>query len=480
MRGRAIEAAEGAAQDLGLRVVPTRGDASRFGVTLSSGDGSSLTLYLERVREGNRYYRQAGALGLWYPGGNGSAAPAWASGALDSMASLLLSPPFAGIADELSPQLRQPGNDTEGTAADRADESATAPYPPAIPTQRPSDRAVAAPGDEDLSYARDYVLGADDVEKFFHVDYEYDADADVEQPPTCRIGIIYQCNQTCTFCQLAEMNTHIPPERVFAALDASRRRGATRVIITGGEPTMCRDLVAYIEYAREHGFTTIEMQTNATLLDKSERAARLHTAGLTDAQVSLHGPDSDISDRLTAAPGTHRRTLAGIGNLLDAGVRVLLNHLVFRDNSHLLLDYVDMVERRWGRHRERLILQFHTPLNEFARIEHARRHIARYTDYAPLLLRAIDKARSLGYRVQDLGDPTGIPALCVLGADSEYLGPILSQRSKPRLHRWESQWVARVAACDSCDLTEACMGVPKSYLAVHGDDEFHPIVLSKS
>ena len=124
------------------------------------------------------------------------------------------------------------------------------------------------------------------------------------------------------------------------------------------------------------------------------------------------------------------------------------------------------------------IIQFHSPLSEFARPELARQHIARYTEYAARLRHAIDRGRELGYWVRDLQDPTGIPALCVLGADSSYLGPILSQRVKPRFHRWESGWLMRVAACQTCEITDACMGVPKGYVAIHGEEEFRSIHLA--
>lgn len=426
-----------AAQGLGASVAPA--EPWQMSIRVADAHGAALTLFFERARSDGRYYRRTARLGFWYSRGEGSDNPPWSANLLKAVADALLDAAHEALADELP----EHGSEARSTG-------------PANP------------------YARLRVLGAADVERFFHVDYEFEGGAEVDVPPTARIGIIYQCNQPCTFCELAEMNTHIPPERIYAALDESRGRGARRVILTGGEPTMCRHLADYVRYAKEHGFTTIEMQTNATLLDDPALAARLREAGLTDAQVSLHGPDSEISDRLTAAPGTHRRTLAGVGNLLDAGVRVLLNHLIFRDNCHLLVDFVEMVEARWGRHRDRLVIQFHSPLHEFSRIELARRHIARYTEYALSLRRAIDRARELGHAVKDLQDPTGIPALCVLGADADYLGPILSQRRKPRFHRWESEWLTRVEACNHCAVADACMGIPKGYLAIHGADEFRP------
>jgi hypothetical protein len=145
-----------------------------------------------------------------------------------------------------------------------------------------------------------------------------------------------------------------------------------------------------------------------------------------------------------------------------------------------LLEFVDMIEQRGHPHRAQLIIQFHSPLNEFSRRENAQKHIARYSDYAPLLARAIDRARALQYVVKDLQDPTGVPALCVLDAQSRYLGALVSQRSRPRFHRWESQWLMRVDACKACDLADACMGIPRAYVELHGDGEFHAVHLPRS
>lgn len=321
------------------------------------------------------------------------------------------------------------------------------------------------------------VLGAEEVKQFFHVDYDYavaGGDGSLGARPTSRIGVVYRCNQTCTFCELADMDVDLRPEDVREALDKARARGSTRVILTGGEPTLCKELVEHVAYARQVGFEEIELQTNAVLLAREGFARALREAGLTSAQVSLHGPDGAISDRLTAAPGTHARTLRGIDALLDAGVRVLLNHLVFKENVPLLESFVELVIARWGAHRDRLIVQFHSPRDEFATREEGLRNVPRYAEYAVTLRKAVDRARAAGIHVHDLQDPTGIPALCVLGADETYLGAIAAQRSAPRYHRWESSWLTHVAACEGCGLRHACMGIPKHYLELHGDSEFRP------
>lgn len=361
-------------------------------------------------------------------------------------------------------------------SADQLARAAGPPNTPAAHPMKPIADAAAFSRPGKSAGARLRVLGREDVEKFFVVHYDYGQEVLV---PTSRIGLIYRCNQVCTFCELADMDTEVEPARVRAAIDEARSLGSIRVILTGGEPTLSKHLVSHVAYAKARGLSIIELQTNAVLLDDPALARSLAEAGLTSAQISLHGPDSLVSDRLTAAPGTHARTLCGVDNLLSAGVRCLLNHLIFRDNMHLLEAFVEMVETRWGAHKDKLVLQFHSPRNEFSRREDAMRHVAKYSEYAPMLTRAIDRARALGIATHDLQDPTGIPALCVLGADETYLGRILAQAEKPRFHAWEKSWLTHVEKCTSCDLRQACMGIPKPYLALFGDGEFSPIQRQK-
>jgi molybdenum cofactor biosynthesis enzyme MoaA len=318
------------------------------------------------------------------------------------------------------------------------------------------------------------VLGKEDVEQFFHVDYEFDGEEE-NVTPTSRIGIIYKCNQVCTFCELADMDTRLTPNRIQAALDQGIARGSKRVILTGGEPTLSPDLIDHVAYAKKVGFEIVEVQTNAILLDRPGAVEKLREAGLTSAQVSLHGPNSEISDKLTAAPGTHQRTLRGVDNLLKSGARVILNHLIFKDNAHLLVDFIELCNQRWSAYKHLIFIQYHSARNEFADREEGLRHIARYSEYTELLQKAIDYGRSLGFDVRDQQDPTGIPSLCVMNANERYLGPIISQNVRPRFHKWESEWLTRVEACKTCDAAPHCMGVPRHYLELHGDSEFKPI-----
>lgn len=316
------------------------------------------------------------------------------------------------------------------------------------------------------------VLGSKDVERFFHVDYEW---GEQEGGATSRVGVIYRCNQWCGFCNLSDMDVKLPPEKVRAAIERARARGSEEIILTGGEPTLSPHILEYVGHAKELGFKQITMQSNAIRIARSDLASKLRQAGLTKAQVSLHGPDAAISDRLTQAPGTHAKTVEGLTKLVEQGVTILVNHLIFKQNAHLLVDFVEFCRRHWGQNANLLVLQFRSPKHEFNTDSDALAHTPKYSDYVPQLLAAMELARSYGFSTSHILDPVGVPSLCILESAKVDVNAVIEADDHPAHHAWESDWFTRIEACRTCGVSGACQGVRKDYVELFGESEFHPL-----
>lgn len=143
-----------------------------------------------------------------------------------------------------------------------------------------------------------------------------------------------RCNQNCRVCvarratdDLAWLRASAVEGRVAAAVAG----GAREVVLSGGEPTLRRDLAALIARARGLGAETVALATNATLLDL-ERARALARAGLARAVVNLAG-DGPWLDALTRDPGGHAATLRGIEALIGAGVTVDVEAVIVRSTA---------------------------------------------------------------------------------------------------------------------------------------------------
>jgi len=113
--------------------------------------------------------------------------------------------------------------------------------------------------------------------------------------------------------------------RVFAGL------GVRRVRLTGGEPTMRRDVVGLVSrLARVDGIDSVVMTTNGHRLP--ELAEALARAGLAEVNVSLDTLDDDRFRALTRR-GDLQRVISGIEAAARAGMKVKLNTVALRGDN---------------------------------------------------------------------------------------------------------------------------------------------------
>jgi MoaA/NifB/PqqE/SkfB family radical SAM enzyme len=151
-----------------------------------------------------------------------------------------------------------------------------------------------------------------------------------------RVARVYTnetCNQNCAFC-----NTRRPEEsRDFVRARAVKRRiddaKAETIVLTGGEPTMRRDLPELVAHARGRADRVV-LETNAALVDDA-LAAALRSAGLDVARVHLPAW-GDALDEITRDPGGFARTKRGLEALSSAGVRLQASAPVVAANRRSL------------------------------------------------------------------------------------------------------------------------------------------------
>ena len=147
-----------------------------------------------------------------------------------------------------------------------------------------------------------------------------------------RVSVTDRCNYRCTYCMPEDLAGQIafqPRAAVLTFEEIERivrvfaRFGVRKVRLTGGEPTVRKDIVELVRrIANVGGIERVVMTTNGHLLD--ELAVPLAAAGLQAVNVSLDTLDADRFHALTGR-GDLARVLAGVDAALAAGLRVQLN-----------------------------------------------------------------------------------------------------------------------------------------------------------
>jgi MoaA/NifB/PqqE/SkfB family radical SAM enzyme len=152
-------------------------------------------------------------------------------------------------------------------------------------------------------------------------------------PTVARVVTNETCNQNCGFCKArrpAERAPFVAAAAVRARIEAAARGGARQVVLTGGEPTLRRDLPALVVHARAAGAGEVVLETNGALIDGA-RAAALARAGLGAARIHLPRWGEEL-DAITRDPGGFARTRAALRALAGAGVAVEVAVPVVRAN----------------------------------------------------------------------------------------------------------------------------------------------------
>ena len=111
-----------------------------------------------------------------------------------------------------------------------------------------------------------------------------------------------------------------------------REYGVTQLRITGGEPLLYPNLVAFIEQLqalRAYGLKRISLTSNGILMHR--RAEPLRRAGLDDVNISLDALSAEEFRQLSGGRSSPAEVIRGIDAARAAGLPVKINAVVIRD-----------------------------------------------------------------------------------------------------------------------------------------------------
>jgi radical SAM protein with 4Fe4S-binding SPASM domain len=215
-------------------------------------------------------------------------------------------------------------------------------------------------------------------------------------PVLSEIAVTYRCNLDCGFCYAHGCLTEYQEQDTSTLLHIIDiiygEAKVPSVSFTGGEPTLRNDLESLIKHASSIGMWT-NLITNGVLVTRG-RAALLKQAGLKSAQVSLEASRADIHDRIVGKSGAFQKTLEGIENLQNAGIRVHTNTTLNRWNlENVMGDFVSFLH---GLGMTRFSMNLMIPCGKA--IQNLADLRIRYSEIPPILLSVKESARRFGVK----------------------------------------------------------------------------------
>jgi len=299
--------------------------------------------------------------------------------------------------------------------------------------------------------------------------------------PYSILRLCLACNANCLFCNVppesyrAKEMTLKEAKREISRLVSSNKR--TRLDISGGEPTIRKDLFELIKYATKKNIEVIELQTNGILLHNKDFVKRLKAAGLHKVFVGLHSSISKIHDDLVGFKGAFRKCIEGIKNSLELDIEVVPNPVITTKNYKCLPDYIKFLGEKFPQIRSMSL----SVVQPRGRAWENKYLIPRY--------RAIDSYISEALRTSNrydliLNNPyCGLP-LCVGGwyryleRCAEYWENLIRIRQGIK-NNYASYDKVKVLQCSWCDLNNFCNGVWREYVLICPVVDVKPIKLNR-
>jgi MoaA/NifB/PqqE/SkfB family radical SAM enzyme len=140
------------------------------------------------------------------------------------------------------------------------------------------------------------------------------------------VRLSYDCNNHCTFC--LDSNAHDGTMRatndIKVQIVEGRKRGADRLILSGGEPTMHPNFLDFVKLGRLAGYPKIQTVTNGRMFKYPDFLERAAANGLDEITFSLHGHTAKLHDALVGTPGAFDDEVAGLEAALASG-RFIVN-----------------------------------------------------------------------------------------------------------------------------------------------------------
>lgn len=135
-------------------------------------------------------------------------------------------------------------------------------------------------------------------------------------PTDVLLEITYRCNYNCMHCLVPDESRkgtdkeELTTEEIKRLLDELSEMKTFRLSVSGGEPTLRKDLLQVIAYAAEQGLWTTFV-TNGSLIDENF-VQKADKSGLNEIHISLDGKTPHIHNTFRGVENAHTHAVRSI------------------------------------------------------------------------------------------------------------------------------------------------------------------------
>lgn len=163
------------------------------------------------------------------------------------------------------------------------------------------------------------------------------ADTPIEKTGGIMLG--KKCSNFCFFCHSLKYQSDdkdkTDEKGVIEDLMGYRKKGYTRLEISGNDPIEYEGLRRIVDLSKKLGFENILINTHGRNLCNDDFARELIEAGINIFRIPVYGSNAEIHDSATQSHGSFAETIEGIKNIkkINPEAKLMLHTLILQQNK---------------------------------------------------------------------------------------------------------------------------------------------------
>ncbi len=297
------------------------------------------------------------------------------------------------------------------------------------------------------------------------------------------LAITWNCNNRCIFCSLYKLQKKVIDKKsIYHVLD-EKKNLFNHVILLGGEPTISKDLLNIVKFAKKKGYI-VSIITNGRMLSNLKFCKKLLEKGIDNYIISIHASNKEMHDLLTRSPNSFDQTIKGMANLKKFGKRFITNTVINKLNYKNLPEIISLLK---DYSPKKIKLSFpdprglprNYPYKKFYTTKKFYQIIPTYKEIMPYIVKTIDKGKEMNQEIKTVNIP-----FCIMGKYKEKMEENFYTENRLIVtHVLKDIEVlpgkikdkSKIRGCELCKYNHICEGIWNDYLKKYGEKEFIPI-----
>ncbi|MBS1266473.1 MAG: 7,8-dihydro-6-hydroxymethylpterin dimethyltransferase [Candidatus Woesearchaeota archaeon] len=291
------------------------------------------------------------------------------------------------------------------------------------------------------------------------------------------ITMTYRCNCNCRFCSVGLMRKKLflSTDDIKKKIVEANEKNIPNLGFGGGEPTIRKDLIEILEFAKKFEFRVIRIQTNGQMLSYENYVDKILDAGANFFIISIHGHTAKLHDYLTRVKGSFEKCIKAIANLKKRDISIQINIVINKHNYKVLPQITNFFMKK-GISK----FCFVYPTYEGNAKENFEEIGVKMTEVAPYLRESLDMLDEKG---MDKNICLNITQ-CVLNPEGKNIYSIVKKfdtvvstpSGTDNIDDANKEHFVKIDACKKCVYNLECMGLWKNYVNLFGTDEIKPVL----